>query len=55
MGDNRTALITEDIHKSFGDNLILKEISLAAEQQDVIPIIGRSGSGKLNISYKLEN
>lgn len=46
MGGQHTALIAEEIHKSFGDNEVLKGISLAAEQKDVISIIGSSGSGK---------
>ncbi|MCF8076041.1 MAG: ATP-binding cassette domain-containing protein [Desulfotignum sp.] len=46
MGEKNTALIAEDIHKRFGDNEVLKGISLAAKQEDVISIIGSSGSGK---------
>lgn len=43
--DNRV-LIAEDIHKSFGDNHVLKGISMAAKHHEVISIIGSSGSGK---------
>ena len=35
-----------DIHKSFGDNEVLRGISLAANQGDVISVLGSSGSGK---------
>jgi len=39
-------LIAEDIHKRFGDNEVLKGISMTARQSQVISIIGSSGSGK---------
>ncbi|MEM7545925.1 MAG: ATP-binding cassette domain-containing protein [Pseudomonadota bacterium] len=39
-------LIAEDIHKSFGDNSVLKGVSVEASQGDVISILGSSGSGK---------
>ncbi len=39
-------LIAENIHKSFGDNVVLKGISIKAEKGDVISMIGSSGSGK---------
>jgi len=35
-----------DVHKSFGDNEVLKGISFAAERGEVIALIGSSGSGK---------
>lgn len=40
------ALVVEDIHKSFGTLEVLKGVSLAAQNQDVIAILGASGSGK---------
>ena len=40
------AIEARDITKSFGPAQVLKGISLAAEQGDVISIIGASGSGK---------
>ncbi|WNC91636.1 ATP-binding cassette domain-containing protein [Paraburkholderia sp. FT54] len=39
-------LAVHDIHKRFGDNEVLKGISLNANKGDVISIIGASGSGK---------
>ena len=42
----RPVLVAEDIHKSFGELEVLKGISLAAAEGDVISIIGASGSGK---------
>jgi octopine/nopaline transport system ATP-binding protein len=41
-----TALVAEDIKKRFGSLEVLKGISLTAEREDVISIIGASGSGK---------
>lgn len=40
------ALTVTDIHKSFGDNDVLKGVSLTASEGEVISIIGSSGSGK---------
>lgn len=39
-------LIVEDLHKKFGENEVLKGVSLKAKSGDVISIIGSSGSGK---------
>ena len=39
-------LIAENIHKRFGDNEVLKGVSVEARQGDVISILGSSGSGK---------
>lgn len=39
-------LVATDIHKSYGDNKVLKGVSLFAQAGDVISIIGSSGSGK---------
>ncbi|MBJ7420064.1 MAG: ATP-binding cassette domain-containing protein [Rhodoferax sp.] len=36
----------EDIHKRFGNNEVLRGVSLSADAGDVIAIIGSSGSGK---------
>lgn len=41
-----TALVVEDIHKSFGPVEVLKGVSVTAHEQDVIAILGSSGSGK---------
>jgi arginine/ornithine transport system ATP-binding protein len=41
-----TALQVNDLHKTFGQNEVLKGISLSANKGDVISIIGSSGSGK---------
>lgn len=40
------ALSVENLHKHYGDNEVLKGVSLAAKQGDVISVIGSSGSGK---------
>ncbi|PTQ96505.1 amino acid ABC transporter ATP-binding protein (PAAT family) [Paraburkholderia sp. GV068] len=39
-------LAVQDMHKRFGDNQVLKGVSLTANKGDVISIIGASGSGK---------
>jgi len=41
-----SALVAEDIHKSFGSLEVLKGVSLTAHQGDVIAMLGSSGSGK---------
>jgi ABC-type histidine transport system ATPase subunit len=40
------ALIVEDIHKKFGDVEVLRGISMTARDNEVIAILGSSGSGK---------
>ena len=40
------ALDIKELHKTFGQNEVLKGISLSAHKGDVISIIGSSGSGK---------
>lgn len=41
-----TALTVNDLHKSFGDNKVLKGVSLTANKGNVIAVLGSSGSGK---------
>ncbi|WP_249664378.1 ATP-binding cassette domain-containing protein, partial [Lysinibacillus sp. D4B1_S16] len=36
----------EDLHKSYGQNEVLKGISTEVREKEVIAIIGPSGSGK---------
>jgi polar amino acid transport system ATP-binding protein len=40
------ALVLEDVHKSFGENEVLKGIDLVVEPHEVVCLIGASGSGK---------
>lgn len=40
------ALVVKDVHKNFGENEVLRGVSLAAHEGDVLSIIGASGSGK---------
>ena len=44
--DAATKLVAQDIHKRYGDNEVLKGVSLSARAGDVTSIIGASGSGK---------
>jgi histidine transport system ATP-binding protein len=44
--ENSAKLVIRDLHKTFGDNEVLKGVSLDAKAGDVISIIGSSGSGK---------
>ena len=39
-------LMVDDLHKKFGENEVLKGVSLKAKAGDVISLIGSSGSGK---------
>ena len=36
----------DNVHKRFGDNQVLKGISLSVEEGKVVALLGRSGSGK---------
>ena len=44
--DSSAILEIRNLQKSFGDNNVLKDISLAVEPGNVVSIIGPSGSGK---------
>lgn len=46
MANAPIPLVVEDLHKRFGENEVLKGLSLTAHQGDVISMIGASGSGK---------
>lgn len=46
MSTQQPPLVVKDVHKSFGDQEVLKGISLTAQKGDVISLIGSSGSGK---------
>ncbi|PSW04084.1 ABC transporter ATP-binding protein [Photobacterium lipolyticum] len=46
LENNTVALEVKDLHKSFGQNEVLKGVSLTAHRGDVVSIIGSSGSGK---------
>ncbi len=43
---NDPALALEDVHKSFGENEVLRGIDLAVQPHEVVCLIGASGSGK---------
>ena len=43
---NVEALVVDDIHKRFGTLSVLRGVSMAAHEGDVLSIIGASGSGK---------
>jgi polar amino acid transport system ATP-binding protein len=42
----RPALLLENVHKSFGENEVLKGIDLTVKPHEVVCLIGASGSGK---------
>ena len=46
MIDAKTILKVDDLHKSFGDNSILKGVSLTLEEGEIKVLIGPSGGGK---------
>lgn len=46
MAEAETALVADDIHKSFGSIEVLKGVSVTAHKGDVIAMLGASGSGK---------
>jgi phospholipid/cholesterol/gamma-HCH transport system ATP-binding protein len=43
---DREAIIAEDVHKSFGSNVVLNGIALTVHEGETLVIIGRSGCGK---------
>ncbi|MCV2369191.1 ABC transporter ATP-binding protein [Roseateles oligotrophus] len=43
---SEASLIVENLHKRYGERVVLKGVSLSAKTGDVITLIGSSGSGK---------
>jgi octopine/nopaline transport system ATP-binding protein len=46
MSEPPPFLLAENIHKRFGNNEVLKGVTMAAGKHEVVSIIGSSGSGK---------
>ncbi len=46
MNEDGSLVRLENIHKCFGDNLVLKGIDLSVKLEQVVVVIGPSGSGK---------
>ncbi|QLC74684.1 ABC transporter ATP-binding protein [Pseudomonas sp. LPB0260] len=46
MNNDVSALVVDDLHKSFGRHEVIKGVSLTAKYGDVISLLGSSGSGK---------
>jgi ABC-type polar amino acid transport system ATPase subunit len=46
MSPDEPLLRLEDVHKWFGDNHVLRGVTLTLGQRDVLVVIGPSGSGK---------
>lgn len=44
--DSRYKVQVKDLHKSFGNNEVLRGINLDVEPSEVVCMIGPSGSGK---------
>jgi polar amino acid transport system ATP-binding protein len=48
---DRPLLVVEDLRKSFGDNEVLRGVSLSCEKAEVVCVIGPSGSGKSTLLH----
>jgi len=46
MSDQTPVMRTENLRKTYGDKVVLRDIDLVVEQHDVVCLIGSSGSGK---------
>lgn len=49
MKSDKVLLTIDNLRKSFGDNDVLKDISLKVHEGEVVSIIGPSGSGKTTL------
>jgi polar amino acid transport system ATP-binding protein len=61
VNDNDHFVVLDDVSKSFGDNVVLREIDLTVDLHQVVCLIGASGSGKstllrcLNLLEKVDH
>lgn len=46
MNSSNSMIRVNDLHKSYGDNAVLKGINLEVDRSQVVVVIGPSGSGK---------
>jgi len=51
---DETILKVNDLHKSFGNNEVLKGVSFEVKRGDVVSVLGSSGSGKTTMLRCLE-
>src|SRR4051812_2117419 len=49
MTENDNKLAVQDLHLSYGDNAILKGVSMWLRQGEVVSLLGPSGSGKTTL------
>ena len=49
MTENNNKLAVQDLHLSYGDNPILKGVSMWLKQGEVVSLLGPSGSGKTTL------
>jgi len=52
---NRALISIQRVRKSFGDNLVLRDVSLNVAAGEVVVIAGRSGSGKSTLLRCINN
>lgn len=53
MKTMKTMIEVKDLCKNFGDEQILKGISLSIEEGEFVAVMGQSGSGKSTLLYNI--
>lgn len=46
---NRNILTTEGVHKKYGGNVVLRDVSVKIKQGEIYGLIGKNGSGKTTL------
>src|ERR671937_586102 len=45
-GKDESPIVIQDLHKAFGDQIVLDGVTMRVERGETVAVLGRSGTGK---------